>query len=132
MRRVPPSGGYTPRIYPFDAALTYYLVGKVSFCLDILDDFASEDLRPVWVDIHLSARDWGRKFAGLLGRLDSDAVQCAAANSWLTRDEARNMPSRASLELRSYKGKQFHKRGPCIARDQPCRRARVQSPDARL
>jgi hypothetical protein len=53
--------GYTPRIYPFDAALTYYLVGSIPFCLDILDDFASEDLQPGRVDIHLSARDLARE-----------------------------------------------------------------------
>ena len=35
--------GYTPMISPFDAALTYYLVGNIPFCLDLLDDFASED-----------------------------------------------------------------------------------------
>jgi hypothetical protein len=45
---------------PFDAALTYYLVGNVRFCLEILDDFAGEDLRPGRVDIHLSARDLAR------------------------------------------------------------------------
>ena len=49
--------GYTPLMNPFDAALTYYLVGNVRFCLDILDDFAGEDLRPGTVDVHLSARD---------------------------------------------------------------------------
>src|SRR6202011_2683588 len=38
--------GYTPMISPFDAALTYYLVGNIPFCLDILDDLASEDLQP--------------------------------------------------------------------------------------
>jgi hypothetical protein len=53
--------GFTPRIYPFDAALTYYLVGNISFCLNILDDFASEDLQPGRVDIHLSARDLARE-----------------------------------------------------------------------
>jgi hypothetical protein len=47
-------------ISPFDAALTYYLVGNIPFCLDILDDFASEDLHPGRVDIHLSARDLAR------------------------------------------------------------------------
>jgi hypothetical protein len=52
--------GYTPLMHPFDAALTYYMVGNVRFCLEILDDFASEDLRPGRVDIHLSARDLAR------------------------------------------------------------------------
>jgi hypothetical protein len=53
--------GFTPMISPFDAALTYYLVGNIPFCLDILDDFASEDLQPGRVDIHLSARDLARE-----------------------------------------------------------------------
>jgi hypothetical protein len=53
--------GFTPLISPFDAALTYYLVGNVPFCVDILDDFASEDLRPGRVDIQLSARDLARE-----------------------------------------------------------------------
>jgi hypothetical protein len=53
--------GYTPLIFPFDAALTYYLVGNIPFCLDILDDFASEDLSPGQVDFHLSARDLARE-----------------------------------------------------------------------
>jgi hypothetical protein len=35
--------GFTPMIFLFDAALTYYLVGNIPFCLDILDDFASAD-----------------------------------------------------------------------------------------
>jgi hypothetical protein len=52
--------GYTPLMNPFDAALTYYLVGNVRFCLEILNDFASEDLGPGRVDIHLSARDLAR------------------------------------------------------------------------
>jgi len=55
------SEGFTPMISPFDAALTYYLVGNIPFCLDILDDFASEDLHPGSVDIHLSARDLARE-----------------------------------------------------------------------
>jgi len=54
------SEGFTPMISPFDAALTYYLVGNIPFCLDILDDFASEDLCPGSVDVHLSARDLAR------------------------------------------------------------------------
>jgi hypothetical protein len=53
--------GFTPMISAFDAALTYYLVGNVPFCLDVLDDFACEDLRPGSVDIHLSARDLARE-----------------------------------------------------------------------
>jgi len=53
--------GFTPMISPFDAALTYYLVGNIQFCLDILDDFSSEDLRPGSVDLHLSARDLARE-----------------------------------------------------------------------
>jgi len=53
--------GYTPMISAFDAALTYYLVGNIPFCLDILEDFASEDLYPGRVDIHLSARDLARE-----------------------------------------------------------------------
>jgi hypothetical protein len=60
--------GYTPPMYPFDAALTYYLVGKIAFCLEILDDFASEDLHPGRVDIHRSARDLAREM-----RLDPSA-----------------------------------------------------------
>jgi hypothetical protein len=58
--------GYAPMISPFDAALTYYLVGSTAFCLDILDDFASEDLYLGSVDIHLSARDLVREM-----RIDS-------------------------------------------------------------
>jgi hypothetical protein len=53
--------GYTPMIYPFEAALTYYLVGNIAFCLDILDDFAGQDLPPGMVDVHLSARDLARE-----------------------------------------------------------------------
>jgi hypothetical protein len=53
--------GYVPLIYPFDAALTYYLVGKRTFCLDILDDYAAQDLKPGMVDIHYSARDLARE-----------------------------------------------------------------------
>jgi hypothetical protein len=53
--------GFTPLISPLIAALTYYLVGSIPFCLDILDDFASEDLRPGGVDIQLSARDLARE-----------------------------------------------------------------------
>jgi hypothetical protein len=53
--------GFTPMISLFDAALTYYLVGNIPFCLDILDDFACEDLPPGSVDIHLSARDLARE-----------------------------------------------------------------------
>ena len=53
--------GYTPMISPFDAALTYYLVGNITFCLDILDDFASEDSHPGRFDIHRSARDLARE-----------------------------------------------------------------------
>ena len=53
--------GYTPLIHPFDAALTYYMVGNVRFCLEILDDFAGEDLTLGRVDIHLAARDLARK-----------------------------------------------------------------------
>jgi hypothetical protein len=53
--------GFTPMISAFDAALTYYLVGNIPFCLDVLDDFACEDLRPGSVDIHLSARDLARE-----------------------------------------------------------------------
>jgi hypothetical protein len=60
--------GFAPTISPFDAALTYYLVGNIPFCLDILDDFASEDLRPGSVDIHLSARDLAREM-----RIDASA-----------------------------------------------------------
>jgi hypothetical protein len=52
--------GFTPMISPFDAALTYYLVGNIPFCLDLLDDFASEDLHPGRVDVRLSARDLAR------------------------------------------------------------------------
>jgi hypothetical protein len=52
--------GYTPMIYPFDAALTYYLVGNIPLCLDALDDFACEDLHEGMVDVHLSARDLAR------------------------------------------------------------------------
>jgi hypothetical protein len=52
--------GYTPMISPFDAALTYYLIGNVPLCLDVLDDFACEDLHEGLVDIHLSARDLAR------------------------------------------------------------------------
>jgi hypothetical protein len=53
--------GYTPTISPFDAALTYYLLGNIPFCLDILDDFASKDLHLGSVDVHLSARDLARE-----------------------------------------------------------------------
>jgi hypothetical protein len=53
--------GFTPMISPFDAALTYYLVENIPFCLDILDDFASEDLHPGRFDIQLSARDLARE-----------------------------------------------------------------------
>jgi hypothetical protein len=60
--------GFTPMISPFDAALTYYLVGNIPFCLDVLDDFACEDLQPGSVDIHLSARDLAREM-----RIDSSA-----------------------------------------------------------
>jgi hypothetical protein len=52
--------GFTPLMNPFDAALTYYLVGNVRFCLEMLDDFAGEDLGLGRVDIHLSARDLAR------------------------------------------------------------------------
>jgi hypothetical protein len=62
--------GYTPMISPFDAALTYYLAGNIPFCLDILDDFASEDLQPGRVDIHLSARDLAREM-----RVDPSAAE---------------------------------------------------------
>jgi hypothetical protein len=53
--------GFTPLISPFNAALTYYLVGNIPFCIDILEDFASEDLRPGRVDIQLAARDLARE-----------------------------------------------------------------------
>jgi hypothetical protein len=53
--------GFVPAISPFDAALTYYLVGNIPFCLNILDDFASEDLYPGSVDVHLSAGDLARE-----------------------------------------------------------------------
>jgi len=49
--------GYTPGISEFHAALTYYLVGNLQFCLDILEDYAGQDLWPSRVDDHLSARD---------------------------------------------------------------------------
>ncbi len=62
--------GYTPMISPFDAALTYYLVGNIPFCLDLLDDFASEDLHPGRVDIHLSARELAREM-----RIDPSAAE---------------------------------------------------------
>jgi hypothetical protein len=53
--------GYTPRISAFNAALTYYLIGNIPFCLDILDDFASQDLSPGTVALQLSARDLARE-----------------------------------------------------------------------
>jgi hypothetical protein len=49
------------RISPLEAAFTYYLVGNISLCIDILEDFAGEDLRPGSVDRHLSARDLVRE-----------------------------------------------------------------------
>jgi hypothetical protein len=52
--------GFTPLMAPFDAALTYYLIGNIRFCLENLDDFAAEDLLPGSVDIRLSARDLAR------------------------------------------------------------------------
>ena len=64
------NAGYTPMISPFDAALTYYLVGNIPFCIDILDDFASEDLQPGRVDIHLSARELAREM-----RIDPSAAE---------------------------------------------------------
>jgi hypothetical protein len=62
------SEGYTPMISAFDAALTYYLVGNTPFCLDILEDFAGEDLHPGRVDVHMAARDLVREM-----RIDSSA-----------------------------------------------------------
>jgi hypothetical protein len=62
--------GYTPMISPFDAALTYYMVGNVPFCLDILDDFSSQDLHPGRVDIHISARELAREM-----RIDPSAAE---------------------------------------------------------
>jgi hypothetical protein len=61
--------GYTPMISSFDAALTYYLIGNIPFCLDLLDDFACEDLHPGSVDMHLSARDLAREM-----RIDPSAA----------------------------------------------------------
>jgi hypothetical protein len=49
--------GYRPRIFAFNAAMTYYLVGNISLCLNILEDYAGEDLRLSQVDDHFSARD---------------------------------------------------------------------------
>jgi hypothetical protein len=48
---------YTPGISPFHAAMTYYLVGNVPFCLNILEDYAGEDLRRGRADDLLAARD---------------------------------------------------------------------------
>jgi hypothetical protein len=62
--------GYTPGISLFDAALTYYLIGNIPFCLEILDDFASQDWGPGRVDIHLSARDLAREM-----RIDPSAAE---------------------------------------------------------
>jgi hypothetical protein len=53
--------GYTPRISAINAALTYYLVGNIPFCLDILDDFAAQDLSRGTVNLQLSARDLARE-----------------------------------------------------------------------
>jgi hypothetical protein len=50
--------------------LTYYLVGNISFCIDILGDFASEDLQPGRIDIHLSARELAREM-----RIDPSAAE---------------------------------------------------------
>lgn len=60
--------GYTPMISPFEAALTYYLIGKIGFCIDILEDYAGTDLGPGSVDGHFSARDLAREM-----RLDPSA-----------------------------------------------------------
>lgn len=60
--------GYTPRISAFHAALTYYLVGKIHFCIEILEDFAGKDMFPGMVDDHRLARDLARDM-----RLDPSA-----------------------------------------------------------
>jgi hypothetical protein len=61
--------GYTPGISAFHAALTYYLIGNVQLCIDILEDFASEDIYPGRAKYHLCARDLAREL-----RLDSLAA----------------------------------------------------------
>jgi hypothetical protein len=61
--------GYTPGIYAFHAALTYYLVGNMQLCIDILEEFASEDIYPGRAKYHLCARDLAREM-----RLDSLAA----------------------------------------------------------
>jgi hypothetical protein len=53
--------GITPRISAYDAALTFYLTGKTSLCVDILEDFAAEDMTRGSVDLRLSARDLARE-----------------------------------------------------------------------
>ena len=50
------------------AAFTYYLVGNIPLCIDILEDFAGQDLHTGTVDYHLSARDLAREM-----RLDPSA-----------------------------------------------------------
>ncbi len=99
--------GYVPLIYPFDAALTYYLIGKPTFCLDILDDYAAEDLRPGMVDIHYSARDLAREMridpsAGdrKVKALETTNIERFALGSTMTHDSYASQTDRGrSCEL---------------------------------
>jgi hypothetical protein len=52
--------GVTPRIFAIEAALTYYLLGNIPFCLDILDEYVSQDMGIGAVKTHLEARDLAR------------------------------------------------------------------------
>jgi hypothetical protein len=65
-------GGPAPKegygISLLTAAFTYYLVGNIPLCIDILEDFAGQDLHKGSVDYHLSARDVAREM-----RLDPSA-----------------------------------------------------------
>jgi hypothetical protein len=53
--------GVTPMIFAFDAALTFYLIGESSLCIDILEEFASEDMSRGSVDLRLAARHLARE-----------------------------------------------------------------------
>jgi hypothetical protein len=53
--------GYTPQIVGLEAALTYYLVGNIPLCIEILEEFASEDLNCGSADMQWAAGDLARE-----------------------------------------------------------------------
>ena len=61
--------GYSARLGAFDAGMTYYLMGKIEFCLNALEYLAGEDLVPGARDTRMSWRALLREM-----RIDPSAV----------------------------------------------------------